>query len=566
MKTLKLISLISLTLFSFSSTATFRETSDAHFFKAPSSAKDAIILLNKLTSSVSYGIWTNQILNGSGNKYSSNPLSSEIESQKFLRAFSLFDLALTNEMKKWEIKSKKPKHFLYLFAPIEKKYMDDFQDLPHHPLISKTKEATGVFFPRFMKWPLKKITSKDINHKDQKTNFSTDIQNKLNQGLEKRLEFFWKNVENLYFNRDGKKGLKDLHSLYQSLFIPFSILCEMQIDKEKGSSYKLSLFLPSLFSLEKSHRPTILPLVVKPGLEIQLPIKVETPMAKFLSVNYLKEDINDQNMFQHARKKLIKIELTKYFNKPDDVLVSVKFGSLWEKSVAKATRPPSKIKKFFSKFKKKKVKVHEPIGLYPINITNMTDGIGLDGFVNFPFLKKSSKVNKYFNKYKMRVFINHLNIHLKRPEQKSIEESFRKNLTFTTIFDKKTSLISFRLKKDAEKKSQVFFLEKILGFKCIPNPSKTQRFYFKTNEFRCFQDLSTIKDFQAKYANNTFKRTKRFGVKGLSLLNFRHTLNDLSNRDIVEELKDKSPEIIQGMLKTIKESYDSYNLTIGNFP
>ena len=166
----------------------------------------------------------------------------------------------------------------------------------------------------------------------------------------------------------------------------------------------------------------------------------------------------------------------------------------------------------------------------------------------------------------MRVFINHLNIHLKRPEQKSIEESFRKNLTFTTIFDKKTSLISFRLKKDAEKKSQIFFLEKILGFKCIPDPSKAQRFYFKKNNFRCFQDLSTIKDFKAKYANNTFKRTKRFGVKGLSLLNFRHTLNDLSNRDIVEELKDKSPEIIQGILKTIKESYDSYNLTIGSFP
>ena len=41
---------------------------------------------------MSYGIWTNQILNGSGNKYLSSPLSSEIEPQQFLRVFSLFDL------------------------------------------------------------------------------------------------------------------------------------------------------------------------------------------------------------------------------------------------------------------------------------------------------------------------------------------------------------------------------------------------------------------------------------------------------------------------------------------
>jgi len=566
MKILKLTFLISLILFSFSSKGTFRETTDAHFFKAPSSAKDAINLLNKLTSSMSYGIWTNQILNGSGNKYLPGPLSTEIEGQQFLRIFSLFDLALTTEMKKWEEESKKPKHFLYLFAPIEKKYMDDFQNLPNHPLISKTKKASEVLFPRFMKWPLKKISSKNIIHKNQKTFFSLDIQNKLNQGLEKRLNFFWKHVENLYFNRDGKKNLKDLHSLYQSLFIPFAVLCEMQIDKEKGSSYKLSLFLPSLFSLERSHNPTLLPFVLKPGIEMKLPIKVETPMAKFLSANYLKEGINNQNMFQHARKKLIKIELTKYFNKQDEVLMSIKFGSLWKKQVTKTSKPPSKIKKFFSRFKKKKVKVHKPIGLYPIDLKNMTDGIGLDGFVNFPFLKEKSKVNKYFNQYKMRVFINRLNINLKRPKQKSLEDSFKKNLTFTTLFDKKNSLISFRLKKEAEKKSQVFFLEKILGFKCIPKPIATQRFYFKKNKFDCFQDLSTIKDFKAKYSNDILKRTKRFGIKGLSLINFRHTLNDLSNRDIVEELKNKSPELVQEVLKTIKESYDSYNLTIGTIP
>ena len=94
----------------------------------------------------------------------------------------------------------------------------------------------------------------------------------------------------------------------------------------------------------------------------------------------------------------------------------------------------------------------------------------------------------------------------------------------------------------------------------------TQSFYSKKNDFECFQDLSTIKDFKAKYANNILKRTKRFGVKGLSLFNFKYTLNDLSNRDIIEELKDKSPELIQEVLEEIKKSYDSYNLTIGNFP
>ena len=102
MKAFKFISFISLILFSFSSKATFRKTTDAHFFKGNSNLSDSIQLFNKLSSSFSYGLWTNQILNGSGNKAFFNPLKNEIESQRLLRTFSLFDLALTNEMKKWE--------------------------------------------------------------------------------------------------------------------------------------------------------------------------------------------------------------------------------------------------------------------------------------------------------------------------------------------------------------------------------------------------------------------------------------------------------------------------------
>ena len=150
----------------------------------------------------------------------------------------------------------------------------------------------------------------------------------------------------------------------------------------------------------------------------------------------------------------------------------------------------------------------------------MTDGIGLDGFVNFPFLKKDSKTNKYFNQYKMRVFINRLNINLKRPKQNSFEDSFKKNLTFSPSFDRKKSLISFRLKKEAQKRSQIFFLEKILGFQCLPQKNQAHIYYLnrynntrKNKSFQCFQDLSTIRNFQSKYSNNSLKRVKRFGVQ-----------------------------------------------------
>ena len=110
-------------------------------------------------------------------------------------------------------------------------------------------------------------------------------------------------------------------------------------------------------------------------------------------------------------------------------------------------------------------------------------------------------------------------------------------------------------------------MEKILGFKCLPNQKRIQTYHnFQKDKFKCFQDLSTIKDFSSKYSNKTLKRVKRFGVQGLSLVNFRHTLNDLTNRDLVEELKSKSPELMQIMLNQMKQKYDEFNLTVGNFP
>ena len=294
--------------------------------------------------------------------------------------------------------------------------------------------------------------------KTKKTTFSLDFQNKLNQGLEKRLDVFWKHIENLSLIEMERKILRTSTPFINRYLSPLLYSVKCKLIKRREALIRYLFFFPHSLACKKSNNPTILPFVLKPGIEMKLPINVETPMAKFLSVNYLKEDVNNKNMFQHARNKLIKIELTKYFNKQDEIQMSIKLGSLWKKQTIKEIRPPSKIKKFFSRFKRKKVKEYKPIGLYPIDLETMTDGIGLDGFVNFPFLKEKSKINKYFNQYKMRVFINRLSISLKEPAQKTLEESFKKNLTFSALFDKKNSFISFRLKKGGRKeKPSLFF-------------------------------------------------------------------------------------------------------------
>ena len=60
-------------------------------------------------------------------------------------------------------------------------------------------------------------------------------------------------------------------------------------------------------------------------------------------------------MFQNARKKLIKVELTKYFNKPDEVLQALSLAHF--KNLAKKPTVSSKIKNSSVGLKRKQLKL-----------------------------------------------------------------------------------------------------------------------------------------------------------------------------------------------------------------
>ena len=107
--------------------ADFRETSDVHFFIPPKKVKNIVPLFNSITSSLSYAIWTNQILNGSGTKAKNRPLEKEFEAQQLLRILSLFDLSLTRSIKKMENEIHGAQHLVYLYAPMEKKNLNSFE-------------------------------------------------------------------------------------------------------------------------------------------------------------------------------------------------------------------------------------------------------------------------------------------------------------------------------------------------------------------------------------------------------------------------------------------------------
>ena len=541
--------------------ADFRETSDIHFFIPPKKVKNIVPLFNSITSSLSYAIWTNQILNGSGTKAKNRPLEKEFEAQQLLRILSLFDLSLTRSIKKMENEIHGAQHLVYLYAPMEKKNLDEYKDFAH-PLIIKGKKVIDTILPKKIDWPLKKIPEVDVQIQEGKTKFSPILQKRLNLALEKRLSNFWNHVENLNLNKNGKTGLEDFHALYQSLFVPFSVLCEIRLDKLRGSSYKISLFLPSLFSLEKNKRQPFIPYSIFPGLNKDLPFPLDTPMAQFQKMNYLKTDITEKSSYQEAKERILKLELTKNFNNLDQIDVSIKMGSLRKEKPIKKLTLKKKIKNFFKKFRKKEKKKHvKLLGLYPMDMTDMRSGVALDGFVNLPILKKNSRTNQFLNKIKMRLFFNRLYIKLVRPSTKSFEEAFTKNLSFKPVFDVKKSSLSFRLKKGVNKRSSRFVLDKLLGFHCKPNDVPEIIGPYKT---QCIQDFSTMNNFNSEYYTRFGKNIKRFGVKSMFVFNLKHTLETLRTKDIMTELKKKSPEIIQKLLNEFKKTYDEFHLTIGD--
>ena len=48
------------------------------------------------------------------------------------------------------------------------------------------------------------------------------------------------------------------------------------------------------------------------------------------------------------------------------------------------------------------------------------------------------------------------------------------------------------------------------------------------------------------------------------VFNLKHTLETLRTKDIMTELKKKSPEIIQKLLNEFKKTYDDFHLTVGD--
>ena len=210
--------------------ADFRETSDIHFFIPPKKVKNIVPLFNSITSSLSYAIWTNQILNGSGTKAKSRPLEKEFEAQQLLRILSLFDLSLTRSIKKMENEIHGAQHLVYLYAPMEKKNLDEYKDFAH-PLIIKGKKVIDTFLPKKINWPLKKIPEVDVQIQKGRTKFSPILQKRLNLALEKRLSNFWNHVENLNLNKDGWPT--DMHPMLGLCRI-WLIRCLLSLQQKRG--------------------------------------------------------------------------------------------------------------------------------------------------------------------------------------------------------------------------------------------------------------------------------------------------------------------------------------------
>ena len=95
------------------------EDVNVHFLKSPNQKSHLIKSFNLLTSSVGYGFWMNNTLNGSSTAILRNPLPNESLPNQFNRFLSLFDLYFSHGLIELENFGMNKDHFIWFYTPLE---------------------------------------------------------------------------------------------------------------------------------------------------------------------------------------------------------------------------------------------------------------------------------------------------------------------------------------------------------------------------------------------------------------------------------------------------------------
>lgn len=444
-------------------------------------------LFNMYSEAIADGVVINAARSGLG---TDTPGGENLKTDGFyyqlLRIYSYFDMEIGRQLHK-EMEGKcLPENVSIGAGVLSREYIDDFQK-PYAENVSKIKRAMDILSPGEGQFDLVQLDRDEFPYQfETGTQFTDEFRRDLLDGiLEKQLY-----VEETCSQNDNiQEKLKGLISSYNPLAGILS--ARFPQDDKSESQLSLEVYLPPFRELD-------IPDVDRPetwrmtnGLsKTELPKRVDISVAKLTHVGYLYEP-------DYYRKPVIKLELSKDYNKPHLVKTRLLFGEIDEDVVED--------------------------GLIPVRFDDYRNTLYVSFYPNVliepgdNFLVKNAKkmFNKAANGYQIEARIHQLTLFLEREPGLEFEELDKKDPYLKPRFSFKDSDISFRASREAMTQREARRL-RLVGFVC---EEKNESF-----GFHCHQDFGAfdgVVNYLSEEADNETQRRWWTSPSGI----WKRTLN-----------------------------------------
>ena len=410
---------------------------DTLFVGSEGSVEDVRTMANLFSASAAYGIWSNKVLNGSGNKslLEKNPQPEGYFSQ-LLRTLSLYDLYFTSGVLRMQstMKSGQKASITIAGGSLSRDFVAK-QPEPKLDFLGKGVAMGFVDLGPFAQFAVREMPSKSMSYVKGEAKFPPSIFRKeFNQGLANR---YWDLKV-----KAARSGLSERLMAINALYWPLGFVGTLHVEPKQMRSSKASylLLMPGPGELKTPDKRNPNTWTVE-TIEKKSDKALETEFATVNTVVY-----DGAGRDQRNNLSLMRIETQKDFNRPRELDIVLSFGHQAGSDKQELT------------------------GL-SYRFTN--EALRMRGFLRMRKLEESSfagwkavkKITDYFRQFKVEVGFHKLGLTMVRPNiPGNAKKVFEANPTFSLRYNPKNSLLSYRIFKYVQA-DEAKTLSKI-GFTC----------------------------------------------------------------------------------------------------
>ena len=410
-------------------------------------------ILNKVSASATYAVWTSQVRNGTGNDtmYSSNPVINGYYTQ-LLQVLSSYDLYFTYGVRRWQNKMGIDDKVTTFSAsgPIDVAYAKSL-DVPAVEGAQEIIRAAMDSTAPILGFTSRKFPTDEYEVGDHGVLYKADgeTRKQINAGVAKKLaEIMDASAPNGATDKEAK--IRRLLAL-GARYLPLSTETEIQVysDKQtaKKSRSRMEVVTPAIGELDRGPNPRDTSDWEVKGIEIDLEAEGKTILNQTKTVRVYKVLYTGADRSRAADKAVVRTVIEKNFADLDHVYMTTWFGRLGTETCWGAGKSKCEAAN-------KEDANHQ---LIQIDNSRIEDGVQLIGKLELPQTVKDwalddrllyrlrREASKWLQSVKITVSVQKLVTVLTRKSSDTAKEAFSADHPFTQKVDAKKSQISLRM-------------------------------------------------------------------------------------------------------------------------